>query len=151
MNLQGWLRLMDRFVSKFDVSETGCWLWSAGRFGNGYGAFKIDGKTIGAHCVSFRLFKGPYRKQILHRCDNTLCVNPDHLFEGTQTDNMRDKVQKGRGNFASGERHGISVLTSEDILNIRASGLSQRALAQEYGVSQKSIWAIKSGKTWRGV
>lgn len=89
---------METFWSKVD--KTGeCWVWVAGRFVTGYGAYRNQG----AHRVSWGLMNGPIPAGlfVLHRCDNPPCVRPDHLFLGTHTDNMHDKVAKGR---ASGQQ-----------------------------------------------
>ena len=86
---------------------------------------------------------------VCHMCDMPSCVNPDHLFLGTQDENMRDKVQKHRQ--ARGELHGSARLTEEIVREIRASTRSQEALGREYGVSQVAISRIKLGKNWKHV
>lgn len=84
-----------RFWSKVAKGE-GCWIWTGGTSGNGYGAFMLNGKHITAHRFSWILHRGEPRLHILHKCDNPICVNPDHLFEGTNLDNIKDRVSKGR-------------------------------------------------------
>ena len=77
-------------------------------------------------------------------------MNPDHLYIGTQSDNMLDKVRRGRGNFALGERHGKAVLTADDVLAIRAAGgsASQKLIARDYGVSQTLVSQILRRRIW---
>lgn len=95
------LHVMPRFEAKFEKTE-GCWLWTASKFPKGYGQFKYlhDGKPQQyAHRISAHLYKGfDFNPDVVvcHKCDNPSCVNPDHLFLGTTSDNMRDMSEKGR-------------------------------------------------------
>lgn len=144
---------MKRFIEKIDASQLwGCWLWTATKNEDGYGQFKLDGQMRRAHKVSYELFVGPIPEglDVLHKCDNRGCVNPNHLEVGTHGDNMRQMAERGRS--AKGEGHGSAKLTEDQVLEIRgryaAGGVSQRALAAEYGVSHTTIRRVVSNKNW---
>jgi hypothetical protein len=146
--------LRDRFEDKIaKCPMSGCWLWTGGAHPNGYGGTS-GGKEL-AHRASWRLFRGPIPKglHVLHRCDVRLCVNPAHLFLGTQADNLRDCREKGRARFPGvrGERNTRSRLTAESVKSIRelaAIGTRQVALAREFGVTRNAIAHVVSRKTW---
>lgn len=103
LNLRAMRRLADNrrrllLRTKIPASKTGCWLWIARKDKDGYGLLRIDRRPIGAHRISFRIFNGeiPFGVSVLHSCDNPGCVNPEHLFLGTHTDNVRDTCNKKR-------------------------------------------------------
>lgn len=89
---------MERFYNKIVVDHNDCWNWSGSIGWHGYGYFYVKGKGIRAHRFSYTYHKGEINDGLLvcHSCDNTRCVNPDHLWLGTQKDNMEDKIKKGR-------------------------------------------------------
>jgi hypothetical protein len=121
---------------------------------DGYGAFTVDGKKYKAHRLAFELATGadPTGLLVCHHCDTPSCVNPDHLFLGTQADNLRDMTQKERHQF--GSQHHSALISDDDVLAIRdrrAKGEKGLALAAEFGLSQASISDIYHGRTWRHV
>src|SRR5436190_17812213 len=139
----------ERFSSNIKYSSDECWLWTGTLDRNGYGRFGIDGRQPAAHRVSWRLHRGeiPVGLYVCHHCDVPGCVNPEHLFLGTQTDNMRDRTRKGR--TARGERQGHSKLRTDDVLEIRRlTGSSQREIARRFGISQSMVSDIVSRRKW---
>lgn len=143
---------------KFDemVDRSGeCWEWTGCKNGGGYGHIRDGSKMIGAHRLSYKLHIGPIPSglKILHKCDNPSCVNPDHLFLGTQKDNMADMVAKGRSHHPHGEISSLSKLTEEQVLEIRSlyPDVSQASLASTFEVFQGTICKIVNRKTWRHI
>ena len=150
------LKAKQRFWSKVDKTpgygpKGDCWQWVAGRHSSwGYGAFRLKGKTLSAHRVSFFLSTGKMSsRSVLHHCDNTYCVNPKHLYEGDDKDNARDRWSRGRGNVSLWAHS--AKLTAPRVRNIRAAlamGVPSLRLARIHGVSDFAIGAIKRGVTW---
>ena len=131
----------------------GCWEWTGGKNDKNYGYLWVDGRNISAHRFRWMTFYGeiPKGKQVLHHCDNPECTNPDHLFLGTQKDNMMDMVAKGRHGHARGEKHYAAKLTEQDVFNIRKeilSGIRKGSIAQKYRVTTTTIRSIQTGKIW---
>lgn len=131
-----------------------CWVWLDPKHIKGYGQFYVNGRTMYVHRHSWELHydKIPEGLYVLHRCDNRACVNPEHLFLGTNDDNMLDMVMKDRQ--VKGEEHPGSKLTEEDVLEIRRrhiKGCSEsgaRPLGKIYKVCHTIILDIVNNKTW---
>jgi len=144
----------NRFYSKVMLPNTddGCMEWDMSKNLQEYGVFNHEGnKTIFAHRYSYELHYGKFKKNlcVLHKCDNTKCVRPSHLFLGTQGDNVRDMVQKGRGRKTFMK---FVMLKSEDVLAIRERLKNKetcKAIAEDYPVTRESIQNIKSGRSWK--
>jgi hypothetical protein len=138
-----------RFWLRVEKSE-GCWLWTAALDKNGYGWCRAFGRSAFAHRVAWRLTHGAWPTQaLLHSCDNPRCVNPSHLREGTQAENIADAVSRGR--VAHGERKSkLKVEQVAEIRKRRASGAKVASLAAEFAVAQSTITRIASGQRWAG-
>jgi len=150
-----------RFWSKVDKSGD-CWIWKGARFKqrNGlltYGMFSVDQKPKKAHRISYELVRGciPTGFKVLHQCDNTACVRPDHLFIGSQLDNIADCVLKRRNRNGPyrkvGEENIHHVLTEAQVLFIRKSERSNQQLANDFGVGKSTIGHIRKRRTWRHI
>lgn len=132
-----------------------CWLWCGGRDQDGYGRFNnTELGTRIASRVAYILFIGPIPPglMVLHKCDNPSCVNPRHLFLGTNKDNMRDAANKGR--CCRGERQNNSKLTTEDVIAIRGEyqfRINSRTLAARYGCTQENILHVVKRTSWAHV
>jgi hypothetical protein len=143
--------LVDRFIGRIRIGS-GCWEWTGTTTGTpGYGLFYVcRDKRILAHRVSWIVWRGgliPDGQFVCHHCDNRLCVRPGHLFLGTPSDNMADKVKKGRQSRC--ENAGTAVLTREQVLEIRRSSVSIRKMAAAFGVNKSTIFRIRARRLWR--
>lgn len=128
-----------------------CWPWTGAKRQNGYGHKGWRGKQYLAHRWMYERRVGPIPEGMVvcHACDNKWCVNPAHLFVGTQKDNVRDMYAKNRQADRKGEKCGTSKLTEKEVLEIRAASDAKNvALAKQYGVSASLISQIRNRKTW---
>ena len=112
----------------------------------GYAQIKSDGKTWLFHRLMWTITYGdiPEGMQVCHHCDNRKCGNPEHLFLGTNQDNVTDMIQKGRNR--RGETHHNAKLTDVDVIQIRTSGMNYKELAEKYDVHPNHILSIRSGR-----
>ena len=139
-----------KYVKKTDT----CWLWIAHCDRGGYGQLMIADKTATVHRYSYELHFGliPTGLCVLHKCDIRNCVNPAHLFLGTQADNVADMGNKGRGKYSFGGKNGMAKLTEAEVCQIfddSENGLLQRQIADKYGVLQPQISQILNKKKWK--
>lgn len=150
------MRDRERFDNKIKKSSNSkCWEWTCNVNNSGYGRMTtFEAGSRLAHRLSWEFTFGPIPKGlcVLHKCDNSICTNPAHLFLGTHQENMADKLKKGRQ--PSGESHGQSVLTKSKVLKIREMydcGVTQKKLGLVFGVHRVTINYIVLRKTWRDV
>jgi hypothetical protein len=150
----------ERFWANVDKSGD-CWLWTAALDVHGYGRFRYNKQSVKAHRVAWELLHRPIPDGlfVLHNCpggDNRRCIRPDHMFLGTQADNMRDMDRKGRrvSGMVYGVRHGMAKLNPDAVRAIRAAiaaGEGYTAIARRHGVTDGVIRQIALGRTWKHV
>lgn len=144
--------------------SNGCWEWTAGLRGKtGYGCMKYDGRVQDGHRISWQIYRGkiPSGIFVCHVCDNRRCVNPEHLFLGTQKDNVQDAIKKNRFHFVPKEKQFPKgkiaenrKLTDKQVIDIRNRAkigkINKYALGREFGVDEKAIRLLLKGETyWR--
>lgn len=144
------LRSRKQFETNYIQSE-GCWEWTGKLNAYGYGKF---GEKSSASRLQYIHYYGPIpeKKQVCHTCDNRKCVNPNHLFLGTIAENLKDMTIKGRR--AKGSKIGTSILTEEDIINIRKKrldGMKYKDLAKIFMTCWRNLRAICKNEVWKHV
>lgn len=155
------------FIARVLVDQkTGCWLWQGGRYPEGYGFMRsYKGVRVRSHRYSYEYHKGPipFGMCVCHKCDNPPCCNPEHLWLGTDTDNVADRNAKGRtarGDSSGsrlhpgshrGEANGHAKLTEARVRQVKrlhSIGTTRAALAARFGVGWGTIDSILAGRTW---
>jgi hypothetical protein len=144
--------LEDRLRSRLVPADGECVEWTGGRNAKGYGVLsrgRRGEKQELTHRVAWEFTYGPVPDGlcVLHRCDNPACCNVDHLFLGTQADNMADMAAKGRA--ARGERNGATKLTWPVVREIRASNEPHRVIASRLGISERNVRKVRAMEIWR--
>ncbi len=139
------------------VVKKGCWVWMGATKDGKYGTFFLNGRNERTHRVSWMIVFGeiPTGLCVLHKCDNTLCVRPDHLFIGSKSDNNRDRHLKGR--TAKGSKIHRAILSDQDASyirriykkNSRVSG--SVALSKRFGISHQGVLSVVNRETWKHV
>ncbi len=145
----GKMPLAEKLMARCEIDpNSGCWLWTGAADKHGYGAVSTGpAQKDKAYRASFRQFVGPIpdRLHVLHRCDTPACINPAHLFLGTQADNMKDMGKKGRAN---GGPRKLTPETVREIRRLASSGISQAALAIKFGVGSTAISRTVARTRW---
>lgn len=127
---------------------TGCMEFYGASNEKGYGIIKIGNKSRKAHRISYEFFNGsiPEGKSVLHHCDNPCCVAKEHLYVGTNDENLMDKMSRNR----SGKK--LDISTAKTVKKLLSEGIQSGAeIARTFGITKQAIYAIKSGKNWSHV
>ena len=147
---------VQKFKQLLQAKENGCIEWIGGWVTDGYGRLRFNGVTILAHRLAFRLHHGHDAVSlVLHTCNNRLCCNPEHLYDGTHQDNMNDA--KAAGSFNKpGSKNPFSKLTELDVKLIRwyklaFPNLTNGRIGQMFGVNNQTISGVCLRKTWRHI
>lgn len=140
----------ERFKRSIRVMETGCWHWKSDL---PYPKTTINGKSIGVHRASYEMINGPIPGglEACHRCDNPRCVRPDHVFLGTQSDNIIDASRKGRMKSNVNAKRKLNDAQVTAILLKLQDGITQLEIASMFGVSQSMVSKIRLGLSWSHV
>jgi hypothetical protein len=138
-------------LKNYKKNAAGCWIWQGMQSHDGYGRVRYKCRKIRAHRAVMLVKQGFLTpgKIVCHTCDERLCVNPDHLYEGSQADNMRDAACRRSIDRRRGEDHQLAKLMEADVFRIRRSKETTRALGKRYGVGKSTIQQIKAGETWK--
>ena len=139
------------FVWVYD--ENGCKVSTSHKTDKGYIRMRIDGKNYRLHRLVYASVHGPIPEGLVvrHTCDNPGCINIDHLLIGTHQDNVRDRVERGRGRNARGESHGKAKLTKSEAYYVKffSSDKTASELAERFDVDVSAVRQIRNSGTWK--
>lgn len=147
------MNLLDKIWARIDQTSD-CWPWTGAVDKNGYGLFRVNGKTARIARVFWELLNGRKlltSEHILHTCDSPGCMRPDHFFVGTHAENMADMAQKGRANKPAGSLNGRARFSEERVKAVRQDafdGLTLTQLEAKYQAPRGTLQHIVSGRTW---
>lgn len=151
------MRLIERFETQINKIDGGCWLWTGEIDPEGkHGILRSGGQIWSAYRLSYEIYKGeiPEGQCVCHSCDVRACVKPDHLWLGTQQENIQDALQKGRMNNR-GENNWHSKLKESQVIEIvelySTGNYSQQQLGEMFGVEHSIISGIITGKNWKHI
>lgn len=144
----------ERLFGNINITAVGCWEWNGNKRPDGYGTiYSYVHKMMRAHRMSWLVVNGeiPKDMDVLHKCDNPPCINPDHLWIGTDADKVRDMDKKGRHSKGEQNHHKLSGKQVVAILDMLKNGLRQSECGKRFNVHRSNILKIKRGLTWKHI
>lgn len=147
------IRPISEVLSNYTVSKSGCWNWNGVINTDGYGMACYQGEQVRAHRLSLLNHLGLEGSELLalHHCDNRRCINPDHLYLGTNQDNSNDMVNRDRANPLRGEDSALSKITEEQAASILIDTRPHQKIAEDHSVSKSTVSSIKTGRRWKHI
>lgn len=144
-------RAVEQVLSNYTVSETGCWEWAGTINRDGYGMACYQGERVRAHRLSLLTHLGLSDSEhlALHKCDNRRCINPHHLYLGTNADNAKDMIDRNRSAVPSGEKSVKAKLTESQAAAILGDSRTHTVIAKSYGIAPSTVSAIKARRHWK--
>lgn len=144
---------IENFINCYVIDENACWIWTKSKHRQGYGHLRINGRYELAHRVSWRIHRGeiPFGLMVCHKCDVTSCCNPEHLFLGSQKDNIKDANDKKRlnGRKLGKRRNKLNYKQVQQIKKLHDQGMTRKELKEKYMVGQTCIAKILRGDSWK--
>lgn len=137
---------LDKLLSN-TIKDGDCLIWTKCCDKDGYGISSIGGKKMPAHRAAMILSGVLVNDYVLHKCNNRKCINPEHLYVGTQQQNVQDQIDSG--SFVYGSKNGMAKLDEMSVEHIRSSGFSTRQLADYYDVSYYTVWDVRNFRSWK--
>ena len=145
--------MQEKIKKKTTIDAKGCWIWKGSKHRQGYGNIRFNQKYGLAHRVAWEVFKGkiPEDLKVCHKCDVTSCCNPDHLFLGSQKENVQDGIVKGRYSHRKigKRRNKLCFSQVQEIKMLSENGMSRKELEKKFSVGQTCIHKILSGTSWK--
>ena len=145
--------IRNKIKNGIKIDSNNCWIWQGAKHLQGYGNIAYRGKPLLVHRISWMIFKGeiPQGMKVCHKCDVTSCCNPEHLFLGSQKDNVKDGIDKGRyANRVLGKRRNKLIYEQvQEIKKLHEEGMTRKELQIKYEIGRTCIQKIITGKSWK--